>query len=411
MSQLRELLRIRDFRYLWTAQVASDFGDNLTALSLLIMVQRLTGSTVAIAGLMIAITLPALVLGVVAGVYVDRMDRRKTMIISDVVRGLVVLSFIFLDSPDMVPLIYVVAFVQASIGTLFGPARSALTPRIVGEEKLLAANSVTQTSRIIFNLLGTTAAGILASLSTSFAPAFVVDSLTFLVSAFLISRIVTSGEPEEGAKSKVWQDMVSGFKVIVASRPLTGMLVGAGVAMLGLGAVNVLGVPFLIGELGISEAYFGLVELMQVAGMIIAGGFVAVAAKRLQPGSLVSLGLVGVGAAVALLSMATGILTVAPMLFLIGLSVAPTQAGVSTLSQTLIADKLRGRVGGALNSVVSAANVASMGVAGVLAAAIGIRNVYVLSGAVCVLAGAISWALLKGASQKPEDSEPSPVAA
>ena len=207
MSQLRELLQIRDFRYLWTAQVASDFGDNLTALSLLIMIQRLTGSTVAIAGLMIAITLPALVFGVVAGVYVDRIDRRRTMIVSDVVRGLVVLSFIFIDSPDMVPLIYAIAFVQASIGTLFGPARSALTPRIVGEEKLLAANSVTQTSRIVFNLLGTTAAGILASVSSGFAPAFIVDSLTFLVSALLISRIVTSGTPKKLAvkgSGKTW---------------------------------------------------------------------------------------------------------------------------------------------------------------------------------------------------------------
>ena len=204
--------------------------------------------------------------------------------------------------------------------------------------------------------------------------------------------------------------MVSGFKVIVSSRPLTGMLVGAGVAMLGLGAVNVLGVPFLIGELEISEAFFGLVELMQVAGMIVAGAVVAVAARRLQAGTLVSLGLVGVGISVALLATANGIISVAPILFLIGLSVSPTQAGVSTLSQTLIADKLRGRVGGALNSVISAANVASMGVAGVLAAAIGIRSVYVLSGAVCVLAGVLSWALLRGVTGRAEEPEPSPVA-
>ncbi len=406
MSNLRELLKIRDFRYLWTAQVASDFGDNLTALSLLILIQRLTGSTLAIAGLMISITLPALVFGLLSGVYVDRLDRRKTMIVSDLLRGVLVLLFLFATSEAMIPFIYVVAFAQASIGTLFNPARSALTPRVVGEENLLAANSVTQTSRIVFNLLGTTAAGILASVSDSFGPAFIVDSATFLLSAALITRIRTSGEPEEGGGSKVWDDMKSGFSVIWASRPLKGMLIGAAVAMLGLGAVNVLGVPFLIGELGISEAYFGIVELMQVVGMVLAGSVIAVMAGKLRPEALVAGGLAAVGVVVAAFAFATGLLTVAPILFAIGLAIAPTQAGVSTLAQTLIEDRMRGRVGGALGAAVSAANVASMGAAGVAAAAIGIRSVYVVSGAICVVAGLVSWYLFRGQDSPSEDEEP-----
>lgn len=404
MSQLRDLLRIRDFRYLWTAQVASDFGDNLTALSLLILIQRLTGSPVAIAGLMISITLPALVFGVLSGVYVDRFDRRRMMVMSDVARGVLVLSFIFVDSVEMLPFLYVIAFAQATIGTLFKPARSALLPRVVGEEKLLAANSVSQTSRIVFNLLGTTAAGLLASLSTSFAPAFAVDSLTFLFSAALIMRLRTSGAPEPSDPTRVWDDMKSGFNTIMGSRPLQGMLVGAGVAMLGLGAVNVLGVPFIIGELGISEAYFGLVEGAQVAGMVIAGSLVAVLAARLKASTLVSVGLVGVGGAVGALASSSEIWQLGIVLFGVGLFITPTQAGVSTLSQTLIEDRMRGRVGGALSALISGANVLSMGVAGVAAAAIGIRNVFLLSGAIAALAGGLAWLMLRDADQR--ESEP-----
>lgn len=395
MSQLRELLRIRDYRYLWSAQIASDFGDSLTALSLLILIERLTGSTVAIAGLMISITLPALVFGVLSGVYVDRFDRRRMMILSDLARAVLVLAFVFVDSADQLPLLYVIAFAQATIGTLFKPARSALLPRIVGEDKLLAANSVSQTSRIVFNLVGTTTAGVLASLSTSFAPAFVVDSVTFLASAVLIVGIRTSGMPEPGDPTRVWEDMKSGFQTIIASRPLKGMLVGAGVAMLGLGAVNVLGVPFIIGELGISEAYFGLVEGAQVAGMVIAGSMVAVLAVRLKASTLVSFGLVGVGAAVGALAASNEIWQLGIVLFGVGLFITPTQAGVSTLSQTLIEDRMRGRVGGALSALVSGANVLSMGVAGVAAAAIGIRAVFVVAGAIAALAGGLAWLMLR----------------
>lgn len=396
MSDLRLLLRIRDFRRLWMAQVASDFGDNLTALSLLIMVQRLTGSTVAIAGLMIAITLPALVFGVLSGVYVDRFDRRRMMVASDLSRAVLVLVFVFVGRVEMLPLAYIVAFAQSTIGTLFNPARSALLPRIVGEDRLLAANSVSQTSRIVFNLLGTTAAGVLASVSTGLAPAFVLDALTFLISAGLIARIGTNGAPGERVRSGVWDDMRSGFAVLIGSRPLQGTLVAAGVAMLGLGAVNVLAVPFIIGDLAVSEAYFGLIEFAQVAGMVISGSVVALLAMRLGAPKLVSLGLAGVGTAVALLGATSQIWQLAAILFAVGLFVTPTQAGVSTLSQVLIEDSMRGRVGGALSALVSGANVLSMGAAGALAAAIGVRGVFALSGLTVGMAGALAWAMLRG---------------
>jgi sugar phosphate permease len=183
---------------------------------------------------------------------------------------------------------------------------------------------------------------------------------------------------------------------MLGSRPLIGVLVGAGVAMLGLGAVNVLAVPFIIGELQISEAYFGLIELSQVLGMIVSGSFVAVIAGRLKAPRLVTFGLVGVGVAIGSLSLTHEIWQLAPVLFAVGLFVTPTQAGVTTLTQTLVADSMRGRVGGALNALVSAATVLSMGVAGVAAAAIGTRNVFVAAGGVSMLAGLGAWLMFRG---------------
>ncbi|MFQ5522348.1 MAG: MFS transporter [Acidimicrobiia bacterium] len=398
MRRLAQLLALPDFRRLWLAQIGSNFGDSLTSLSLLILVQRITGSTVAIAGLLISITLPSLLFSLVSGVYVDRFDRKRMMVISDVLRAVLVLGFVFAQTLAYLPVIYVLAFLQAGIGTLFLPARSALLPAVVGEERLLEANSISQTTRIIFSVLGTGAAGVLASLSASFTVAFVIDSVTFAMSALLTSRIRTSGTPEQGAAGQMWRDMVDGLGIMWASRPLRGVLLSLAMAMLGLGAVNVLMVPFLIGDLQLSEALFGALELAQVAGMVLSGGAVAVLASKLRPSMLVSLGLVGVGLGVGLLAGVRSIGQLLVLLFFVGLSVGPTQAGVSTLSQTLVEDSMRGRVGGVLNSLISGATIVSMGAAGVAAAAVGTRGVFVAAGVLAGTSGVLGVWLFHGLS-------------
>jgi MFS family permease len=401
---LRELLQIHDFRRLWSAQVISDFGDNLTFITLLFVVQRLTGSTVALAGLTIAITLPSLVFGLLSGVYVDRWDRRKVMIASDVLRGLLVLCFVLVQSADAIWIMYTIAFAQASIGTLFNPARGAFLPHIVGTDRLLAANSVSQSSRIVFNLLGTGAAGVLAGLLDDLSVAFVIDSATFLTSAWMVSRIRTTGtagSPEATAPGRLWQDLFAGFAVIRRSRPLTGVLVTAAVAMLGLGAVNVLLVPLVVEELVISESWFGLLEASQVVGMIISGALVAFLAARLRASTLITVGMAAIGVVIGAISGVQQVWHLMIVLFLAGLSVTPVQSAAATLTQTLVSDEMRGRVGASLSSLVSAANVASMGAAGVVAAAVGVRNVFVLAGAITLAAGLLSWLVFRGADLAP----------
>lgn len=412
MSELRGLLRARDFRYLWSAQAVSDFGDNLTAITLIILIQRLTGSTVAIAGLLIAVALPTLIFGTLAGVYVDRMDRKKVILVSDLLRAFLVLSFLFVRSVEALPLIYVIAFLQAGVGTIDNPARAAYLPAVVGKEKLLAANSVSQTSRIVFNLLGTAAAGVLATVGDTLAPAFILDSATFLASFLLISRIRVDGRPQGGdPPARVWAEMKTGFKVMIASRPLRAVLMSLSVTMLGLGAVNVLFIPFLIEDLMVSEAFLGAIEASQVTGMVISGTVVAVLAARLRPSSMVWSGLVAIGVFIGAISGATAVWHVMALLFVVGLSVGPVQAGANTLSQTLIEDHMRGRVGGVLSTLVSAANVVSMGLAGVAAAAIGTRNVFLASGLLVVGAGLLALWLFREMPLRPRsdysDSESS----
>ncbi|NJN44088.1 MAG: MFS transporter [Anaerolineae bacterium] len=175
----RDLLQNRDFRLLWLGQSVSNFGDSMTNLALLLLVNHLTGSTAALATMAIVLALPTLTFGLIAGVYVDRWDRRQVMVISDLIRGVLVLGFILVGSVENIWLLYLIGFTQASIGTFFNPARSALIPNLVPKEGLLAANSLTQMTQIIFGLLGTAAAGALVGVLDVYWPIFVIDSHLF----------------------------------------------------------------------------------------------------------------------------------------------------------------------------------------------------------------------------------------
>src|SRR5215203_5208227 len=131
---LKDLLKNRNFRFLWLGQIISDFGDSLTMLALLILVNQLTGSAAAIATMFVVLLIPHVTVGLVAGVYVDRLDRKMIMVVSDLLRGALVLGFVgvtLLGSAEYLWIMYVIGFMQATVGTLFTPARSALIPNIV----------------------------------------------------------------------------------------------------------------------------------------------------------------------------------------------------------------------------------------------------------------------------------------
>ena len=409
---MKQLLAVRDFRLLFIGQAMSNWGDGLTTITLLILTQRLTGSVAAVAGTAIAVALPQLLFGMLAGVYVDRWDRRRVMIVSDVVRGLLVLGFIAVGSSDDLWLLYAIAFLQAGVGVFFNPAKGALIPRIVGRERLLAANSMMETSRVVFSLLGTAAAGVWAGVGDVIWPIFVADSATFIASAFFELAIRTPSRPERTASpDRVFTEMMSGIRAALSSRTLVGILVGAGILMLGLGAVNVLLVPFVVGDLGVSEAWFGALEASQVVSMVASGTLVAVLATRFRPTSLVSTALMGVGAVIASISLVTEAWHLMVVLFAVGWFVTPLQASVSTLVQSEVPDEMRGRIGSALGTVIGSANVASMALAGGAAAFLGTRNVFVASGVIAIVAGLLTVWLFRDVTVSSPEPDPAPASA
>jgi DHA3 family macrolide efflux protein-like MFS transporter len=402
LSDLKNLIKIPDFRRLWLAQAISFFGDSLTLFGLLFLVQRLTGNAASVAGILIAMSLPMLVVGLGAGVWVDRLNRKQVMIWSDILRALLVPLFLIVRSVDQVWMLYIVAFLVASVSSFFSPARMALIPKVVGMDKLMAANSISESSRVLFGVLGTAAAGILVGLFDGFVVVFTVDALTFVFSAVLVGRLTISGATEAPGDTVQAQSALTefraGMRVIRRSRLLLGMLVGASITFLGLGAVNALLVPFVVGELALKETWFGLFEASQSTSMILAGALTAVAAAKLKPTTIVPIGLAVVGVVVGMFAGVTSVWHLGALLFILGWFVTPLQASVSTILQTETPPEMLGRTGSALNAAFTASNVAAMAIAGGAAAIVGVRTVFLAAGVIIVLSALVTGVVFRGAS-------------
>lgn len=398
-----QLLRNGNFVRLWLGHTISAFGDAVTNLTLLILVNALTGSTAAIATMTILLAIPQVTIGLLGGVFADRWERKRILLVSDLLRGLLVLGFLFVDSAQRLWLLYTLAFVQATVGTIDNPARGAILPQVVPSQGLLAANSLNQTGNLLAMVLGSVMAGFLVGWTESYWPAFIIDAVTFFVSFALVFFVVVAPQQRSttAGDQRLWSsvtsvltDLGTGLALISKTSVLWGSLIVTGVMMLGLGSVNVLFVPFLANELKVPLSWFGVVEFAQVAGMILSGA-AAATVLRLKLGYVISGGAIGLGLAVAATAFTNAPWQVMVTLFLVGCFVTPLQAAVSTLMQTSVAGDVLGRVGAALNTTIGAANLLSMACAGLLGALLGVRNVFVFAGMVSVIAGLLALRLFR----------------
>lgn len=396
----RTVLRLPEFRKLFVAQSISDIGDGLTFTSLLLLVNNLTHSPLALAVLSIAVAVPSMVGGIFAGAVADRFDRRRIMIASDSVRAVLVLGFVVVGTVTRLPILYVVAFAQATIGTFFSPARGALIPRAVPREGLMAANGMAQISRMIGGLFGTALAGVVIATTGQYWPAFVLDALTFAASALIITRLDPAlGKPEAAPVGAAVRGLggsaIEGLRLIGKSPTLLATTLGLGAAMLGFGAVNLLFVPFIINDLQASAVWMGPLEAAQTISMVLAAGLVGTIAMRISPQTMVVGGLAGLGALIALMSVTPNILVLLVVVFLAGWFITPAQAATQTIVQSATADHVRGRVIGAFQAFMSTTTIVSTATAGILAGVIGIREVFLAGGVVTLAAAGLSAILFR----------------
>jgi DHA3 family macrolide efflux protein-like MFS transporter len=432
----RRLFGNRSFVALWLGQTVSFVGDYFYWLAIPIMVERLTGSALLVGLSVISSALPMLVLGPVAGVFVDRWDRKWTMLVSDVLRGILVLFCLLVRTPDQVWIYYVVGFLMSCVSRFFFPAQNAALPLIVEDagmssDDLLAANGLMQIVQTAGLLVGPALAGFSIGIWGE-QIAFLVDSATYFVSATAILTMIvphtTVGRQGSGGQiAAVWAEMHEGITYLLTNRTMVGVLLCLSVVQLGIGAINVLWVPFMQRTFGLGAEGLGAVDAAQGIGMVVGGlalGFVTTryARKTLAGWSILFIGamiaLVGLASSFSLVQVFPGLgvqgpmeelsvgqrLLYMPLLLLLysallGVALVPAQSALTTMMQLAVPDLKRGRVGSALNALTTAAGLVSMAVAAALGEFVSLRIIYVAAGLITAMAGPVAFVFL----QEPEE--------
>ena len=347
----------RNFRFLWTGQVISLLGDWFDLIASAALISHLTRSGLAVGSLFVVRMLAPFLVSPLAGVLADRYNRKKLLIIADILRGIIVLGFLTVRTPQQAWLLYVITAIQLAFSGVFFPARNAIIPDIVSRSELGAANAISTTTWSVMLSLGAAIGGLVAGQWGSY-PAFVIDSISFFLSAFFISHIQYTHEVDRsaepaGARQQItvaFRQYVDGLKYLKDHKDIFAItLHKSAISLLANGAFQVLQVTlaqqvFVIGENGGTSLglFYAFAGIGTGVGPILARVFTGDRDRPLRNALTISylIGVVGLALTAPLASFA---------LVLLGTFVRSLGGGINwTFSTQLLLewapDKVRGRV-------------------------------------------------------------------
>jgi MFS family permease len=371
----RLLARNRNYRYTWTAQVVSEVGDHFNNIAVFSLAMDRTRSGMVVTGIMLSRAIPIMFAGPIAGVALDRWDRRTIMIASDLVRAVVAAGFLLTLLYPSNALLYVLSGLLMFASPFFTAGRSSILPEIASREELHTANALTQTTQWTTLTLGAFAAGNAVSVF-GYEWAFVLNALSFVVSGYLVSRLkggvrgfrARRMSLTETDVARPWHEYREGLTYLSSSPLILGIsLVGVGWAT-GGGAAQIL--FSLFGEVVFERGASGIGTIWAFAGLGLLFG--ATIAHRFGPQlsfeaykRVISLCYVVHGGTYILFSQAQSF---AAALFYIALSrAAVAVSSVLNVGQLLrhVPDQYRGRVFATNESLTWSTMMISMAIAGI----------------------------------------------
>jgi MFS family permease len=390
------------FASFWLAQTISLFGDRLHQVALGVLVYAITNSPLATGLVFLAATLPNILLGPIAGTFVDRWEHKRVLIWSDLIRAVLVLAIPFAAVQNVV-LVYPLVFAVTAVSLFFRPAKQAMIPRIVREGDVLAASSATWTADTLADIAGYPLAGLfvafLGTSSASLGLAFFADSATYVLSALLlwgvaVTPIVREAAARVGNPVRVFTaELAEGWRFLRGQAALFQNTAISAVAQLSVGVTIAITVVYardtLDGTLIPYPQNFAALETAIGVGNLVGGFAVGAIGNRMRKGWLVIGGFVVMGLGMVLLGL-TGNVGIALLAsFAIGVAnlvyVIPTQT--IFIEKTPI--ELMGRVAAFRSSLVFGAMTFAMGMAGVVAESVPAGVVIAIFGGVTVVAGLI----------------------
>lgn len=411
---LRDVLRIlrqRDFSRLWLGGLISMIGDWILIVGLPFEIYRRTGSTLATGAMVLAYLIPSITLGSLAGVFVDRWDRKRLMVGVNLILAVAVLPLLMMDALG-IWVAYLVLLTSSSLEQLFSPAETALLPNLLEhpDDDLVTANALNGMNNQLARLIGPAIGGIIVAVGGMTA-VVAIDATSFIVSAALIGSIRTTRtraarfESLEHQAATAWARVVAewreGLRIVVRDPVLRALLVFFVITRTGEGLTATLFVPWVTDALHSDSAGYGALLSTQALGGLAGAVVIGRMGGRLDPLRLVIIGAVAFG----LIDL--GLFTypavwpfIGPALVamvIVGVPGAAMSAGWTTLEQTRTSDSHRGRVIAAIGAVASLGSLVGAVAAGFLGEAVPIIPLLIVQGSGYVIGGlAVAWLTRRG---------------
>jgi len=402
-----------DFLRLWWAQLISQFGDRLNQMALIgLVAERAFGSTWDLTKILSFTIFPVFIIGPIAGVYVDRWDRRKTLFVCDLIRCLLVLTipFLFMGRDSMVP-IYIVVFLIFCFSRFYVPAKMSIIPDIVPAENLLLANSLITTTGMIAFVLGCALGGFIVDIIGPRA-GFIGDAVTFGAAAALVfsirkdfhlkidrQRIMSAGRDFIRIERSVFGEIKEGIRYLSSQRDIRFIINMLFVLLAAAGSAYVIIIIFIqktfhsiTKDLGVLAVFLGIGLFL---GSLVYGRW----GKKVAMDKTIFLCLMAAGGMTIVFATMVGtypnILLAALLSFFLGFVIGPIFIAANTVVHIVSDEAMRGKVFSALEIVIHFAFLAAMVISSLLSEIFAPAWILVGVGTLCIVVGLIGLARLK----------------
>lgn len=396
---MKELFKVSNFVKLTIANFISRFGDSIDQIAYGWMVYTLTGSKLLMGTLFAVSAIPNIVLSPFSGVFADHFKKKKTIVICDLGRGLVVMLTAILFGLGYLRTWHLFAFtiMNSSLETFSSPARASIMPLILNKDQFLSANALSSSVSSFAQLIGLGAAGFLIA-TIDISGAILIDALTFFISAILIFLMVVKGDVKSDRKldTKTYvTDLSEGFKYIIKNKLILLTVLAAMVVNFSLAPIGVLEPVYAKEILKSGPEVMSYLGIAMVTGIIISGILVGQFGSRFKKSLLITIGFVVLGASYTALSLPelvqfskqNAILIAVGLYFIFGLAIPPINATVGTYMLENTKQELLGRVSSLLTMVCLCAAPIGSALTGVIAEFTSISTIFISMGALVILVG------------------------
>ena len=388
VTKRRLLFGNRDFTLLFGGGAVSFVGDYVfnTTLILWIATRLARGQTwapLAVSGVLLATVIPTMLVGPLAGVFVDRWDNRRTMLVMDGARAALIASLVLATGvipiapfggahPSLgarLALIYAVVALAVGCAQFFGPARLALVNDVVGQEQLARATGLTQVTSTSALIIGPALA---APLFFTFGPqvALGLNALSFAVSFATLLFVRASSRGRERSEQRTdghfWRELGGGARHVVSNRVMRAIGVTVIVAMAGLGFINALDIFFVTDNLHAPASAYGFLEAVNGAGLVVGSVAAAVFVPRIGTARSFCLSVLCIGLGVLAYSRMTALAPAVALIFLVGMVNAPVNVAIGPMIVGATPREMLGRTVALVGTLGAVASLLSTAVAGYL---------------------------------------------